>query len=133
MPGPLVEVSTITGSITLDVSRLLYMGENRTLQFIVPDRNSADQWAVLLTLTEGFNRIVGSEDVVGDGRDVIFKVADLQGTLVPILRTASLHIRLDSGEIYVVSKVPKLAENEAQIFTLQCKEHTLRTNFNSRR
>lgn len=130
MAGPLTKVGTKIAAINLDISRKLNWGRGLTLEFIVVDRTQLDDWRILMTLTKSFDRVGQSEKTDGDGSDVTIEVADLSGTLWSILRTKGLYIRID-GNIYGVSKVPPLAPNEAQVFTLMCKTHTLRANFDT--
>ena len=119
MPGPLVEVNTVVSGITLDVNRQLYLGPDSTIQLIRPKKSEADGWEVLLEITENFDRIVGDEQIRGDGKDVIYQVADVEGDVGPLLRTKDLHLRTDTGNLYKVDRVPAIAYTaERELFKI---------------
>lgn len=130
MQGPLTKVGTLVEGINLDISRKLNWGKGLILEFIVVDRLQLSGWRILSTRTKGFDRVIPEDATSGDGSEVIIEVADRKGTLGPILRTKDLHIRVDDI-IYAVSKIPPIASNQAQVFTLKCKIRTLRTTFDS--
>jgi hypothetical protein len=128
MPGPLAIIDTLTAGINLDINRLLYMGPEKTIKFMVPDTTQLDNWRVELTLTKGFNRITGLEKTQGDGTEVIFKVADPDNVLSTIVRLKDLYVEVEDI-IYSVGSVPPVASNEAQVYTLTCKTRTLRNKY----
>lgn len=130
MPGPLANVGTIVAGITLDVNRLLYMGQGKTMEFLTPDMTQPDNWRVRVTLSSGFDRIVDSADekTTGDGTQVTFHVADIGGGLSSILGLQELHVRVEDI-IYSVARVPKIASSEAQVYVLICKVRTIRNKF----
>lgn len=128
MSGPLAKIGTTLAGINLDVSRLLYMGQGMTLTFLVPDSSEISTWRTLLVVTKGFDEITGRERDRRDGTEVIYKVTDPNNLLGPILRTKDLHVEVDAV-IYSVATVPRVAPNEAQVFTLTCKVRTLRNKF----
>src|SRR5438105_26158 len=123
--GPLAKVNTALRSVNLDLSRILNWGKGLYLEFIVVDRSQIDGWRTVLVLTKGFNRIVHSESTDRDGSEVIYSIADPKEKVGTILRLNDLHIRVD-GQIYKVGKVPPIASNEAQVYTLTCKTRTVR-------
>ena len=126
--GPLALVDTIVAGVNLDVGRLLYMGPNKTMAFMVPDTTQISGWRIVLTLLKNFNRITGPEKTSGDGSEVIFKVADPDGLLGPVLGLNDLYVEVET-EKYSVTNTPPVASNEAQVFTLTCKIRTKRTKF----
>ena len=128
MLGPLARVGTITESISLDINRKLNWGRDKTLKFVVPDTNQFNDWQILLIVSKGFDRITSAEDTNDDGREVIFRVADLTGAVGTIIRTKDLHVMVDS-DIYSVESVPLVAPNVAQVFAITCKTRTLRTKY----
>lgn len=130
MAGPLVKVDTVVAATNLHVERLLRLGKEAQLEFLIENRNNVDGWEVVHTEPKYFNRITGSEADGGDGSDVIYKVADRAGVLAPIVRLNKLHIRV-LGEVYKVSRVPPVAPNEAQVYTLICGERMARANFDT--
>jgi len=123
--GPLVAVDTLVENINLDVSRLLRLGQNTRLKLIVPDANSLTKWRTLKTIKEGFDRTTGDELTANDSRTVIYRIADVGGTLAPILQTSNLHVEV-LGEILSVAMTDSPAPNEAQVYTLTCKTRTMR-------
>lgn len=130
MAGPLVDVDTITGGIGLEVNRILRLGQESELEFIVPNRDELDGWEVLLTITQNFDRVTQDEKTDGEGSDVIYQVADTAGTVGPILGSKDLHIRV-LGEVYRVSEIPPVPPNVGQLYTLICGQRTRRTNFDT--
>lgn len=130
MSGPLTRVGTKLAAVQLDVSRKLNWGKNLSLEFIVVDRNEVDNWNVVLSLTKGFDRISDEERTDKDGSSIVLEVADLTGTLVSTLRLSKLFLRIDDA-IYRVAEISPVAPNEPQVFTIYCKERTLRTSFDT--
>lgn len=130
MAGPQVRINTISASIGLDISRKLNMGKDMVLEFIVPDKAQDNDWRILLALTRGFDRITPSEKTKGESREVLIRVADRNGAVGTIIRTKDLHVRLD-GSYYLVSSVPQVAPNQAQVYDLTCKVRTLRAPFDT--
>lgn len=128
--GPMVTVRTVVAGINLDVGRLLNMGPDKTLKFMVPDTTQMTNWRTELTVVSGFNRITGHEKTSGDGSEVIFKIADPNGTVRPKLALKDLHVEVE-GLIYQVGQIPPVASSETQVFTLTCKQRTLRTQFDN--
>lgn len=128
MPGPLANVGTIVGGMGLDIHRLLYMGNGKTMTFLVPDTTQMDNWRTVLVLTKGFDRVPADEKTKGEGSEVIFKVADETGTLIDVLILPDLYVEVESV-VYSVAQVPPVASNASQIFTLTCKTRTLRDKF----
>lgn len=126
--GPLALVDTIVAGVNLDVERLLRMGPGKTMIFKVPDTTVVDRWTTLLTLTRYFNRITAQEKTLGDGSEVIFRVADPNAQLVSVLTVKDLHVEVE-GVTYSVARVPPVASNEAQVFDFTCKVRTLRNKF----
>jgi hypothetical protein len=123
--GPIAKVDTLTASIDLDLGRRLRWGKGLVLEFIVIDSLQSSRWRIVLALSKGFNRISHTEETNHDGSEVILQVADPKGKLVTVFRLKDLHVRVD-GQIYSVSKVPPLAPNVAQVYTLTCKIRTIR-------
>jgi hypothetical protein len=128
MAGPLVRVKTKSAAISLDVDRTLNMGKGQVLRFLVPDPTQINKMRTLLVLSKGFNRITPKEETKKDGREVIIKVADLNGAVGSIIREKDLHVELDS-ELYSVDEVPKVAPNVAQVYQVTCKTRTLRNKY----
>lgn len=128
MSGPLARIGTITEGITLDVNRTLYMGQGKTMTFLVPDTTQVDNWRTLIVISKGFDEVSGREKDRKDGSEKIFKVADPTNVLGPIFRTKDLYVEVDSV-IYSVATVPQISANQAQVFTLTCKIRTLRNKF----
>lgn len=126
--GPMVKVKTQTAAIPLDVDRLLNMGSEKVLRFIIPDPTQFSKWRTLLTLDTGWNRITPAERTAGDGREVIFRIADLTGAVSNIIRTKDLYVELDD-EIYSIDDVPQVAPNVAQVYDITSKTRTLRNKY----
>lgn len=132
MAGPLAKVNTKVTAINLDVSRALYWGRGVIMEFLTVDKTQIDGWKIELTLRKGFDRVSQDEKTRQDGSDVLYDVADLTGEVGTVLRKTGLYVRVD-GQITSVSKVPPVAPNEAQVYRLECKHRTLRTNFDNTR
>lgn len=130
MAGPLVKVDTISAGISLELDRVLRLGKEAQLEFIIPNRNEADGWEVVATAIKYFSRVTAAEGEGGDGSDVVYRVADRTGTLGPVVRLKNLHIRV-LGDVYSVSRVPPIAPNRAQVYTLVCGERMARANFDT--
>lgn len=128
--GPLTKVGTKIAAVNLDISRKLNWGKGLVFEFLTVDRSFVDGWAIERTLTKGFDRIVKSKKDSGDGSEVTFEVADLLGTLGPVLRNKGLYVRVDD-QVYGVSRVDPLASSEAQVFVITCKTRTLKTAFDT--
>lgn len=132
MPGPLANVNTLVAGIKFDINRLLYMGNGYTLEFLVPDHTETSGYRTLLTLTKNFDRVQAEEgEDANGGSDVIIQVADVGNQLPDIVLKNELLLKLNSV-IYLVSGVPDVAFNEAQVYTFYCKVRTLRTTFFNR-
>ena len=126
--GPIALVDTITAGIDLDVQRALYMGPGKTMTFMVPDSTQPTNWRTVLTVIKGFHRITGQERTTEDGSEVIFRIADPDEVLRPVLAMADLHVEVEEI-IYSVARVPPVASSQAQVFNLTCKIRPLRTRF----
>jgi hypothetical protein len=129
MPGPLADVDTIVGGVNLDVNRLLYLqdpdDEPLLLDFLVPDPAEASKFRTVLSLDAGFDMLTPNEPVGREGQTVTIVVADILGTVAPIITTKDLHVKLDEI-IYKVGPVPLVPANEGQIYRLNCKVRNLR-------
>lgn len=132
MAGPLAQVDTLLAGINLDIGRQLYMGQNKTMEFLVSDSVQLNNWRIVLTLTKGFHRITGKEKTTGDGSEVIFRVADPDEVLPTVLAMKDLYVRVEDI-VYSVTKTPPRASSEAQVFDLTCKIRTLRAQFDNKK
>lgn len=130
MAGPLVKVDTITAGINLELDRILRLGKDAILEFLTPDRNAVDGWVVQVTVRKNFTRVAQSEQTAGDGSDVIYRVADTKSVVRPIIALKDLHVRV-LGEVHRVARVPPVAPNVAQVYTIICGERTKRTVFDT--
>jgi hypothetical protein len=74
--------------------------------------------------------VAQNEQTAGDGSDVIYKVADINNVLGPILVLKDVHVRV-LGEVHRVARVPPIAPNVARVYTLICAERTKRTAFDT--
>lgn len=131
MAGPMVAVKTQVAGINLDVGRLLNMGSDVILEFIVSDTSEITKWRTVLSMTKSWNRIDeldSSNDKTGS--PAIFKVADLEGTVSTVIRLQDLHVRVE-GKLYSVTSVPPVPSHRAQVYTLTCKTRTLRGQFDT--
>jgi hypothetical protein len=132
MAGPLVNVKTITAGVRLDVSRLLNTGQ-QPLVFVVPDATLDPPWREVKRLVKNFDRDSQAEVARGDGRTVVFQVADLDGDMNEVIREADLHV-LWEGTYYKVGDVPSPASNEGQVFVITATTRTARkTYFDNKR
>jgi hypothetical protein len=130
MAGPLVYVDTISAGIPLELDRILRLGKDAVLEFLTPDRNAVDGWKVELTVARNFSRVSYDERVDGDGSDVIYGVADVQGVVGPIIALKDLHVRC-LGDVHKVARVPPIAPNKAKVYRIVCGERTKRTTFDT--
>lgn len=124
--GPLSNVKTQVAAVNLDVQRLLNWGQGIILELIVVDTTQLDNWRVIRVFNNGFNRI-GQGDASREGSEITYRVADLIGDLGTLIRLKDLHVRAD-GLIHRVEKVPPVASNQAQVYTLTCKIRTTRAS-----
>lgn len=128
MAGPLVKVNTTVAGINLDVSRLLNLGRDVTMEFLVPDITQSDGLRPIKHLTKSFDRLGPNADTDGDSKKVYFRVADRFAELAEIFREPNLYVRV-SGDTFKVQDVDKPEPNVAQVYTMTCVTRTLRTNF----
>jgi hypothetical protein len=128
MPGPLADVDTLMAGINADINRLLYMGNDKIIRFIVPDSTQFTKWRTVLVMDQGWDRVADTEKTLGDGSDVFFSVADPEEVMPPVLRMKDLAVEVEDV-IYVVSKTDPVASNEARVYMLKCKTRTARNKF----
>lgn len=128
MAGPLVKVDTVVAGINLDVAKQLRLGRTSQMEFVKSNSLAQGGWETIKIVTKNFNRIAGDETIRDDGKTVIFQVADTEGKLAEVLRTKDLHF-YNNGQLYQVSDVPKIADNEAQVYTLYCNVRTLKKSY----
>lgn len=125
MAGPLVQVNTIVAGVTLDVSRILNLGPDVVLRLVVADTTQFDNLRTVLTVTSGWDRMQQVEQGLKDGNKVVFKIADVDGTVRPIINTKDLMIDVDN-ELFDIASVPLINPNSAQVYTLNCRTRNLR-------
>lgn len=128
MSGPLTQVGTIVSGISLDVSRLLYAGSNKTLDFVIPDKNETDGYQILKTIDKGFDKLSFDEELSNDSSEIIFRIADPDGTIKSLLDVPKLMLRFENV-MYVASRVPYVAFNEPQVFDIVTRIRIFRSNF----
>jgi hypothetical protein len=140
MPGPLAKVDTVVEATAgLDVDRLLTMGPGASLELWVPDASALDEpigMRLVRSYTRAFNRIVEDEEPRGDGRTVVFRLADdgfPEGQILSDLGQKGLHLRwvtLDGPfEFCKVNDVTRPADSEAQVYTIVAQTRTFKTTY----
>jgi hypothetical protein len=67
MSGILAQIDTQVGSINLNISRMLNMGQNCALRFIKPQDDGSGGTELIRAYTESFDRISEAEKEIGDG------------------------------------------------------------------
>jgi hypothetical protein len=132
MAGPLVEVNTIVAGVNLDISRLLNMGSDVVLRFVVPDTTQSSGFRVVLALVDSWDRARGLEKTRDDKSDVIFKVADIHGVMPELLELDDLHVE-QNGIYYTVIHTDPVPESATQVFVITCKDRAKRSTFSRRR
>jgi hypothetical protein len=136
MPGPLTEVKTEIAGIRLDTKRELTMAEDATtFGLYKPDGSEDEGVALIRAYDKGFCRIPEREKEIGDGRTVVFHIADSVdypvGQLEDDLRAAKLVKLTEDGQVkwYSVTGAPEPASNEAQLYEITCNIRTMRQSY----
>lgn len=136
MAGPLTEVKTTVAGVRLDVKRELSMGAVVTMGLYEPDAAEVGGVGLIRVYTNGFCRIPEAEREIGDGRTVIFDIADSEdypvGQLQADLKTPDLLLLLteDGAQTwYSPTDTPKPAGNEAQVYRITCVERTMKQRY----
>jgi hypothetical protein len=126
--GPMPELKTQAQALKLDIQRALNFPDGTDMRLVRPDASEVTKWAIIATLTEGWNRVGVSERGKGEGYTVIFQVADLTGQLRGWLdsedESHATHVLVQ--EVYhEIDDVPEVAPDVAQVFNITCRTRKL--------
>ncbi len=137
--GPLPNIDTITSAISVDVNRLLTLGDDSALKFYKIDNTVEGGWVLLQTVTRNFDKFSDDPNLGSDGRPTSFRVVDLDLTfdLKALLQTKQLYLRLDlgsdEGERQLIYTVDEPAIEEGQVYTIWVTKRAIKSNFTTGR
>lgn len=140
MPGPMVAVETQTAAVGLDVNRTLTLGVGARLEFYVPDQQAEGGMRLVRAYTSAFDRVPEAERERGDGRSVVFDIADVfpAGQVAADLGQKDLYLRwveFDAegaelpSEFCKVNEVPRPAAGTAQVWRVTAMTRTFKQTY----
>jgi hypothetical protein len=134
MPGILADVKTSTRAITLDVKRLLVMGSDPSIGFYKADSTDPTGVVLLHQYTKGFSRVPEDEAEIGDGKTVIFDIADDKlpaGQLEDDIKDSDVIGVTQDGatQWFSITSSAKPPEGLARVYRLLCAERTFKKRY----